>query len=177
MPRYNIGMDRFYSKIRRTDDCWEWTSAKDSHGYGMFQIGGKAVGAHRIAWRLAYGEIPDGLYVLHACDNRPCVRPDHLFLGTPKDNSQDMVRKGRYTPPVIDPEVRKVARSKARETVLRNKTFQGSNHPGTRLTDVDVLAIREAYRAGVTQVKLGQAFGIEQTTVSNIVVRKSWKHL
>lgn len=75
-------------------ECWIWTGARMRYGY--FQYGKKLIGAHRVAWELRNGPIPDGLYVLHRCDNPPCVRPDHLFLGTAADNTADMVAKGRY---------------------------------------------------------------------------------
>lgn len=96
--------ERFWAKVDRSnpDGCWTWTAAvfKDRLGYDKFQAGSnrateRAVYAHRFSWELHFGPITNGLHVLHKCDNPPCVRPDHLFLGTPKDNVDDMVRKGR----------------------------------------------------------------------------------
>lgn len=75
--------------------CWEWQGHRDDKGYGDVMFCGREQGAHRFAWESEFGHIPNGLYVLHKCDNPPCVRPDHLFLGTKADNSLDMVRKGR----------------------------------------------------------------------------------
>lgn len=90
---------RFWSKARKTDGCWVWLAGKDKDGYGNFSVGQRAtarpVRAHRVAWELTHGSIPDGLFVLHECDNPPCVRPDHLFLGTNQNNMDDMVAKGR----------------------------------------------------------------------------------
>ena len=81
------------------DHCWEWPGVRDSHGYGTLGVGRrKHVKAHRVAWESAVGPIPDGMHVLHHCDNPPCVRPSHLFLGTHDDNMADMARKGRGTP-------------------------------------------------------------------------------
>lgn len=83
--------ERFWAKVRRGDGCWEWQAAiRSGSGYGVFQLGvGKQAPAHRVAWTLTRGEIPEGLWVLHHCDNRRCVNPDHLYLGTAKDNCRD----------------------------------------------------------------------------------------
>lgn len=87
---------RFWAKVHKSDGCWEWTGKRAS-GYGRFVTppGRRMWSAHRYSWTLANGPIPDGLFVLHHCDNKPCVRPEHLFLGTNADNMRDAWRKGR----------------------------------------------------------------------------------
>ena len=87
--------ERFWGKVHITNGCWEWAKARDHGGYGRFYTGTVNVGAHRMAWVLAVGPIPNGLCVLHRCDNPPCVNPDHLFLGTIRDNVHDAMKKGR----------------------------------------------------------------------------------
>jgi hypothetical protein len=93
---------RFWDKVQKTDGCWLWTAAKSPAGYGCFTVGSVKDGTRRLAiaprvsWELAYGPIPDGMFVCHRCDIPACVRPDHLFLGTPKANIEDCVRKGRH---------------------------------------------------------------------------------
>lgn len=93
--------ERFWSKVNKDGPlwkgtpCWVWTAAKDGHGYGQFVLNGKKALSHRVAWEMANGSIPDGLEVLHLCDNPPCVRPDHLRPDTHKANLQDAARKGR----------------------------------------------------------------------------------
>lgn len=145
---------RFWEKAAKSEGCWEWTGAKDRKGYGRFSvIGSRAVFAHRKAWELTHGVdlSPDQL-VCHHCDNPGCVRPDHLFLGTPKENTADMYRKGRarFCPP------------------------KGEAHGQTKLTAEQVADIRRRRRDGESAIQLGREYGISATTVYNIQRRKVW---
>jgi hypothetical protein len=89
-------MDRFMQRFQKSDGCWEWTGGMNKVGYGQFSLGwGKMHTASRVSYMIFKGEIPRGLHVCHTCDNRRCVRPDHLFLGTCLDNMTDKVRKCR----------------------------------------------------------------------------------
>jgi|ERR1041385_1929703 len=96
-PRTPVAV-RFWTKVEKTPTCWIWTGAQDRHGYGYFHFGkrNEAVKAYRMAYELAVGPIPEGMHVLHRCDNPPCVNPAHLFIGTHRDNMQDSWRKDRY---------------------------------------------------------------------------------
>ena len=91
--------ERFWAKVEKTDWCWIWTGARSQFGYGNLTTNGKQENAHRVSWEIHFGPIPDGMRVLHACDNPPCVRPFHLFLGTQKDNNRDRETKGRGNHP------------------------------------------------------------------------------
>lgn len=89
-------IDRFWSKVRVTDGCWEWTGARNRGGYGHLNLGRCFVSVHRFAWELEHRRpFPDGLHGLHVCDNPPCCRPDHVFPGDDADNAHDAISKGR----------------------------------------------------------------------------------
>jgi hypothetical protein len=91
--------DRFWEKVDRSGECWVWIGGRRPNGYGAFYVGRRKVGAHRVSYQLAFGVDPGDLDVLHRCDNPPCVRPDHLWLGTPVDNALDARAKGRLPGP------------------------------------------------------------------------------
>lgn len=117
--------EKFWPRIRKTEGCWLWTGPGDRRGYGQFfPKQGIHLIAHRYSWELVNGPVPEGLFVCHHCDTPPCVRPDHLFLGTPKDNHDDMVRKGRHARgPMLS---RAVRAARARAAGLSSRDAQGN---------------------------------------------------
>lgn len=90
--------ERFWSHVDKSGECWIWTASRVPWGYGKTVRNREETYAHRYSWEMAYGPIPDGMLVMHSCDNPPCVNPSHLLLGTPKDNMDDMRAKGRWRP-------------------------------------------------------------------------------
>jgi len=161
--------ERFWEKVQKSDGCWEWTSRRQPHpgyDYGVFTIANKQKRAHRVSWELTYGQVPAGLHVLHKCDNASCVRPDHLFLGTSKDNMQDASRKGRTA--TGDAHVSR----KYPERLAR-----GERSGNAKLTTAIVVDIRRALRAGKSVNTLACLFGVHYETIRDIKCGRTWKHL
>lgn len=145
-------VERFWEKTRSQDNgCIEWTASFNGRGYGQFRLLGqrKNITAHRFSWILANGQIPNGLCVCHKCDNRSCVNPEHLFLGTFADNSADMVAKNRG----------------------RGAKRNGSLNPRAKLSEVDVESIRHS---SVSLSKLAEAFGISKSQAHRIKTGAAW---
>lgn len=156
---------RFWVKVNKTDTCWLWTACLFTCGYGAFGLGGKQYPSHRIAYMFTYGEIPDGLKVCHACDVRNCVRPDHLWLGTQKDNIQDCIAKGRW---------HNMPGSHMKPGVHQ----RGEDVYGAVATPDLVRAIRRRYAEGQTVVtSLAREFGVGRMVVRGIVEGKTWRHV
>ena len=165
-------LDRFWSSVQKTERCWLWIRTKNSDGYGQFWNGRHLVAAHRFAWEILRGPIPEGMNVLHKCDTPPCVNAfECLFLGTQKDNAYDMIQKGRANrnPPSGDNHPWR----KNPELVRR-----GEFHPMARLKACDIHLIRAAYKRkhGVTK-EIARQFGVNPKTIQAIVARRSWKHI
>lgn len=145
--------DRLWPRLKIADNgCWEWTGGKDKDGYGSLRWNNEQR-THRIAWILTMGEIPKGKWVLHKCDNPPCCNPFHLFLGNALDNNRDMISKSRFYYP---------------EGELSNKS---------RLTNEDVIRIRQLHADGVQQRQIAKQFCVGYKAISKIVLRQRWKHI
>lgn len=145
-------MDRFWQKVEKTEGCWNWKGAKHVKGYGAFRYNNRMGRAHRASYEMFCGPIPDGMLVLHKCDNPSCVNPDHLFLGTNSDNMADKVAKGREA----------------------HVGVKGVAHPRAKLTEEQVTAIR-VLSAPITHI--AAAYGVSPTTIHDIRTRKRWSHI
>ncbi len=174
---------RFWSKVDKTSGCWVWTAGRFKPTlYGAFQDEGKAKRAHRVSWEMTNGEVPDGLDVLHKCDNPPCVKPDHLFLGTQADNNRDRDSKGRQASggrhgSRLHPESRPKGKKHFSHT-NPEKVARGEEQGSSRLTEEDVLAIRREYVPyKVSYPVLAKKYGVNPETVARVVRREHWVHL
>lgn len=146
--------------------CLLYTGAGVPRGYGVIYYNGRQQYAHRLAWEIENGPIPDGLFVLHECDVPGCVNPSHLFLGTPKDNTQDMLRKGRCTAgaPYGDRNPMRV----------HDGLLSGEKSGAAKLTASQVESIRARYATGETQTSLAEEFRVRQGHISRIIRRTAW---
>ena len=151
----------FWSKVSISEnkrDCWEWCGAKKKTGYGNLRINKKYRIAHRVAFELANGPIPEGYIVCHICDNPACCNPNHLMLGTIKSNAADMLIKSRQKKP---------------ESAAR-----GSVNGNSKLNERDVLEIRRAYASReMNQYQLAEIFGVSQPSIGSIIRNETWRHV
>jgi len=145
-------LERFEHFFKKdSDKCWVWQGSRTPKGYGQFGISsGNMRPAHRIAWQLYKGPIPKGKFVCHVCDNPPCVNPNHLFVGTNRDNMTDMFKKGRGNRPL------------------------GEKHFAAKLTEEDVLNIRKDPR---THKEVAKDYNMGQAQICAIRLRKAWRHI
>ena len=146
-------IDRFWNKVDKTstpNNCWTWTASRSKDGYGLFYFpgGGRA---HRFSYIISKGPISKGLLVRHVCDNPSCVRPEHLELGTHKDNMQDKVS--------------------------RNRSIKGTNNSNSKLNDNNIIEIRKLRNLGQTLQSLADQFNVSKPTIWHIVHHKKWTHI
>jgi len=151
-PRLTI-KQKFDKKVVKKNDCWDWRGEITRHGYGAMTINGVHTNAHRVSWIIHKGKIPEGLIVCHACDNRSCCNPDHLFLGTHKDNMQDMQKKGRKV------------------------TLKGGESNLSKLTETEVKLIVKDLAEGVQNKVISERFGVSPNAISSIRRGVSWSHI
>lgn len=139
-------LDRLWGRVRKSEGCWEWTASTGDGGYGRISIGDVRHQVTRVVWEVTFGPIPAGMLVCHSCDNPPCVRPDHLFLGTQRENMKDAGRKGRLS----------------------------LGHP-RKLTVDQLRELRAAYDAGASPSRLAPLYDVSVSHAYRLATRKSRK--
>lgn len=145
---------RFLSHVDRSNEgCWNWNGIENSNGYGRFSINDRHELSHRVSYRIFFGEIPEGLNVCHQCDNRKCVNPDHLWLGSQSENLIDASAKGR----------------------MKRPDTRADRNGNTSLTWEKVHAIRDMHGRGVRKFHIAKLFNVSPSTISNITNHETWK--
>lgn len=152
--RFNAA--RFFYKVTvEENNCCTWEAARQGRGYGHFWLNGHHMLAHRVSWVIHYGPIPEGMMVLHRCDNPGCVNPQHLFLGSQQENMLDMISKGRHSR--IAP--------------------RGEKSGSAKLKTTDVIKMREWRRDGIKLKFISTYFGVSVPTVCQITTGQTWTHV
>jgi hypothetical protein len=163
MPRWNQSLsERFWSKVSVSGpgDCWPWRASRSRKGYGRINIDRRSHNAHRVAWLLANGAVPDDRMVCHHCDNPPCCNPAHLFLGEAADNTADMMQKGRH-------------RTRVPDLLARGERF-----PQARLTNDGVAEARRLRAEGHLSIEqIAQRFGVSVATMASALRGDTWSHV
>lgn len=144
-------IERFWDYVNKSDGCWEWKGLIMEVGYGAHSIKGKACYAHRFSYELHFGEIPNGKLICHSCDNRKCVNPSHLFVGSHLDNTKDMIDKKR--------------------------NCKGTNVLTHKLKEEDVIKIRSLRKEGFSYNKIANQFGVCWSVARRICLNQSWRHI
>lgn len=165
-------VERFWSHVKKTDECWLWTASKRSKGYGAFTWKNDGVlvqdRAHRYSFVLANGPIPKGLCVLHRCDVPACVNPAHLFLGTKEENNKDMCEKGRHVS----------GGTYCGDSFNGVGKYEfGEAHHNSKLNSENVLALRKDRLSGMSFSQLAKKYAIGLTTAFKVSKGITWKHV
>lgn len=150
--RRRSAVERFWEKVNKDapNGCWEWTGSQHDFGYGSIYVNNKMMLTHRFSYELHNGPIPPNMFCCHTCDNPRCCNPQHLFLGSNNDNVSDMIKKGR------------------------DSRGTGS----AKLTEAQVIEIRQKYAQGsVTHMELASEYGLDRSSVSSIIRRRTWSHI
>jgi len=170
--------DVFWSKVQRSsDDCWTWQGSRSNRGYGKLSYRGRDLRAHRVAWELAHGDIPPRFVVMHTCDNPPCVRLDHLKLGTMRANNQDRDQKGRTISGMATKPWR-AAKGDANGTHTHPERVARGEHQGlAKLNTAAIRHIRSIPTDFLNIAALAHQYGVSSTAIRNARLGRTWQHV
>ena len=155
--------------------CWIWNGSLNKKGYGCFWANNTRFRANRFSYTLYKGEIPEGMFVCHSCDNPSCVNPEHLWLGTPKDNVQDMIKKGRSH---YSRGSRKHCKQHGNHSGKHYNHPKGEKHYSSKLTEQQVKEIRLKYKPfEYSPYRLAEEYNVSCQSIKKIVKRQTWKHI
>lgn len=140
-------------QFKEEDGCWKWTGCNRGNGYGVLRYKGKTESAHRVSYKIFKGEIPEGYVVMHSCDCKLCINPDHLFIGTSKQNSEDMVKKNRQTKQI------------------------GEGNSRSVITEKIVLEMRKLRSEGIKIKEIAKQFNVKYFTCLDAVNGRNWQHI
>lgn len=152
MKQKKTTSDRFFAHVEKGPNCWTWTASKMNSGYGQFSIAGTMRQAHRAAYELLVGPIPQGMLILHDCDNKLCVNPAHLRIGTHSENIKDAYARRLRSKPDVS----------------------GEKHPRASITKTDAKRMRLLRESGLTVTAIAALFGVKRSLVSDVVTNRSW---
>lgn len=164
---YRHMVERLMERIEKTATCWSWKAGCSKNGYGAIRFNGKQEGAHRVSYTVFKGPIPDGMHVMHSCDNKKCINPDHLNVGTRFDNMKDCAHKNRN---YIPTHFRGDSNPSAKIPGIR----KGARNGRAKLNEQKVALIRKLMFDGATAYDTAQAFGVSRSTVQSIIRNKTW---
>lgn len=142
-----------YAVLGDIESCWLWVGTTNNKGYGQLKINKKNTGAHRVSYMVHIGPIPEGMFVLHQCDNPACINPYHLFLGTHADNMRDKVQKGRM------------------------HDQRGEHNPKAKITELQARDAHERAAKGERQSDIARSYGVTRSAISRIIRGQSWPHI
>ena len=146
--------DRFWEKVDKSGDCWEWTASRKESGYGQLNVGRKPLRAHRVSFQIHFGYMP--AVVRHTCDNPPCVNPAHLIAGSQLENIHDAIERGRaHKPPV----------------------HSGEANPQSKLTDARVVEARALHAGGMSLRSIAKKYQVDRKTVTQAIRGERWSHV
>lgn len=195
MPQYTFPKaftQRFWSHVHMpsADECWPWSLSRGNHGYGQVSYQRTMHLTHRIAYEMTHGPIPDGLWVLHSCDNPPCCNPKHMFLGTHTDNMRDMTAKGRngvHRHPERYPRGDSHPSRTMPERLSRGDNHYTRQHPEkvmrgelngrARFTEQNIRDMRQQHEQGIAIRELARRYKADRKTIQAIVKHRIWRHI